>query len=53
MASIQDDILVTGKGDADHLRNLEATLSRLEEYGVRLKLGNASLGKSRLPIWAA
>ena len=38
VAAIQDDILVTGKDDADHLRNLEATLSRLQEYGVRLKL---------------
>ena len=38
VAAIQDDILVTGKDDGDHLRNLEATLSRLQEYGVRLKL---------------
>ena len=38
VAAIQDDILVTGKDDADHLRNLEATLSCLREYGVRLKL---------------
>ena len=36
VAAIQDDILVTGKDDDDHLRNLEATLSRLREYGVRL-----------------
>ena len=38
VAAIQDDILVTGKDDADHLCNLEAKLSRLQEYGVRLKL---------------
>ena len=38
VAAIQDEILVNGKDDADHLRNLEATLSRLQEYGVRLKL---------------
>ena len=36
--AIQDDILVTGRDDEDHLNNLEATLSRLQEYGVRLKL---------------
>ncbi|CAB4033018.1 Transposon Tf2-9 poly, partial [Paramuricea clavata] len=36
--AIQDDILVTGKDDGDHLRNLKATLSGLQEYGVRLKL---------------
>jgi hypothetical protein len=38
VAAIQDDILVTCKDDGDHLRNLEATLSSLQEYGVRLKL---------------
>ena len=32
-----DDILVTGHSEAEHLRNLEAVLSRLEEAGVRLK----------------
>ena len=38
VASIQDDILVTGKDAADHIRNFEATLDRLVKYGVRLKL---------------
>ena len=37
VVAIQDDILVTGRDDDDHLNNLEATLSRLQEYGVRLK----------------
>ena len=38
VVAIQDGILVTGRDDDDHLRNLGATLLRLKEYGVRLKL---------------
>ncbi|CAM4425712.1 unnamed protein product [Lepidochelys kempii] len=29
-----DDILVTGRNEEDHLTNLDATLQRLEEYGL-------------------
>ena len=32
-----DDILITGKDDAEHLQNLDKVLSKLEEAGVRLK----------------
>uniref|UniRef100_A0A452HI29 ribonuclease H n=1 Tax=Gopherus agassizii TaxID=38772 RepID=A0A452HI29_9SAUR len=32
-----DDILVTGRNEEDHLKNLEATLQRLEEYGLRVR----------------
>ena len=32
-----DDILVTGKTETDHFRNLEEVLSRLEKAGIRLK----------------
>ena len=32
-----DDILVTGKTEMEHLRNLEEVLSRLEKAGIRLK----------------
>jgi hypothetical protein len=32
-----DDILVTGKTEQEHLRNLEQVLQRLEEAGMRLK----------------
>ena len=32
-----DDILVTGKTEAQHLQNLELVLTRLEEAGMRLK----------------
>ena len=33
-----DDILVTGKDEAEHCKNLEAVFTRLEEAGFRLKL---------------
>ncbi|XP_064475575.1 uncharacterized protein K02A2.6-like [Ornithodoros turicata] len=33
-----DDILVTGKDDDDHKKNLDIVLRRLEEAGLRLKL---------------
>ena len=32
-----DDLLITGKDEQDHLRNLNATLQRLEEYGLRVQ----------------
>ncbi len=32
-----DDLLITGKDDEDHLRNLNATLQRLKDYGLRVK----------------
>ena len=32
-----DDILVTGKSEAEHLRTLDAVLQRLADAGVRLK----------------
>ena len=37
-----DDILVTGKTDEEHLRNLNLVLERLHEYGLRLKRGKCS-----------
>ncbi|KAJ8380942.1 hypothetical protein SKAU_G00017200 [Synaphobranchus kaupii] len=32
-----DDLLITGPDEQSHLRNLEATLQRLEEYGLRVR----------------
>ncbi|KAL0158779.1 hypothetical protein M9458_046855, partial [Cirrhinus mrigala] len=32
-----DDLLITGKDDEDHLRNLSVTLQRLKEYGLQVK----------------
>ena len=33
-----DDILITGRSEAEHVSNLEAVLERLQEYGMRLHL---------------
>ena len=38
VAAVQDDILVTGSNDIEHLKNFERVLQRLKEYGLRLKL---------------
>lgn len=32
-----DDILVTGETEEEHLKNLDATLERLEEYGLKVR----------------
>ncbi|KAG6928138.1 hypothetical protein G0U57_008575, partial [Chelydra serpentina] len=32
-----DDILVTGRNEEDHLKNVEATLQRLEEYSLQVR----------------
>ena len=32
-----DDLLITGPDEESHLRNLHATLKRLEEYGLRVR----------------
>ncbi len=32
-----DDILITGRTEAEHLSNLEAVFEKLKEYGLRLK----------------
>lgn len=31
-----DDILITGKVEKDHLQNLDVTLQRLKDYGLRV-----------------
>ena len=38
IAVYMDDILVTGKTQGEHDRNLEEVLSRLEKAGIRLEL---------------
>ena len=35
-----NDIIVTGKNDEDHLKNLSVVLSQLQKYGLRLKRAN-------------
>ena len=37
-----DDILITGRNDSKHLKNLEKVLARLEEYGVKAKRDKCS-----------
>ena len=38
VASIQDDILITGRDDDHHIKNLDSVLNRLDSYGLRLQL---------------
>lgn len=40
--SFLDDVLVHGKTRAEHDRNLELTLQRIQEYGFRLKIEKCS-----------
>ena len=35
---LQDDILITGKDDEQHIQNLNTVLSRLDSYGLRRQL---------------
>ena len=37
VASIQDDIFITGKHDDEHIKNLDSVLSQLEHYGLQLQ----------------
>ena len=37
-----DGILITGRNDSEHLKNLEKVLARLEEYGVKAKRDKCS-----------
>ena len=38
VVSYLDDILVSGKDDAEHLTTLKAVFNRLQQFGLRLKL---------------
>ena len=35
--SIKDEILIPGKDDEEHMKNLDSVLSRLDHYGLRLR----------------
>ena len=41
VAAIQDDILITGKDDEQHIQNLNTVLSRLDSYSLRLQLNKS------------
>lgn len=43
-----DDILITGRTEAEHLSNLEAVLKRLSERGMRLKLSKCDFFRDEL-----
>ena len=46
VACYLDDIIVTGKTEADHLTNLQRTLERLKESGFRLRKSKCSFFQS-------
>ena len=39
---IVDDVIITGKNDDEHLRNLEEVIRRLEEHGLRANIAKCS-----------
>lgn len=41
-----DDLLITGSDEKSHLQNLEATLQRLEDYGLRVQQDKCEFFKS-------
>ena len=41
----QDDILVSGKNDVEHLRNLEEVLKQLSNVGLELKKINVFMAQ--------
>ena len=43
-----DDLLVMGKDDAQHLRNLDRVLQRLQENGLRVKKSKCEFGRTRI-----
>ena len=45
---ILDDMIITGKNDAEHLQNLERVLQRLEQYGLRVNIDKCFFMKERV-----
>ena len=48
VAWYQDDIIVTGENDQQHLSNLEAVLQRLEQFGLRVSEDKCSFLKGKI-----
>ena len=49
---ILDDILVTGKDDQEHRQNLELTLQRLDDFGIKLKESKCSFMQDEVEYFA-
>lgn len=49
---IMDDVLVTGKDDTDHQKNLDAALKRLDDYGIKLKKNKCYFMKESVEYFA-
>lgn len=45
-----DDILVTGHTKEEHLANLKAVLSRIQEYGLKLKWSKCQFFQNKLEL---
>ncbi|KAK0045369.1 hypothetical protein Bpfe_025232 [Biomphalaria pfeifferi] len=44
----QDDLIITGKDDTEHLANLRSVLSRLKEYGLKANLEKCAFFKDEI-----
>ena len=45
---IIDNMIITGKDDAEHFQNLESVLGRLAEYGLRVTLNKCQFFKNKV-----
>ena len=45
---ILDDMIITGKDDKDHLRNIEAVLQRLKDYGLKANASKCEFFKDKI-----
>ena len=44
---ILDDMIITGRNDAEHLQNIERVLQRLQQYGLRVNIDKCYFMKER------
>ena len=48
---ILDDLIVTGKNDEQHARNLYQTLKKFEESGAKFKKSKCVRELASVPVW--